>query len=276
MKIQFIGVGSAFTLPTPDDDGSVDFNKCDWQSNILVHSDSEKKLLIDCGGDVRFSLTQAGYKAADIDAVYISHLHADHTGGLEWLSFSTFFAPNVPKPKLSCNKQLMPQLWEQTLRGGLESVQGQMMNLTSYYDCVSIPENGNFRWEGINFVPVQTVHVMSGYTIKYSYGLLIHESEKSGDTTTDSNKSNPVIFLTTDTQFCPNQINDFYARADHVFQDCETGFRSGVHAHYDDLCTLDDQVRKKMWLYHYQPSPTQNAVEDGFGGFVQKGQVFEF
>ena len=26
-----------------------------------------------------------GLGYADIDAVYISHLHADHVGGLEWL-----------------------------------------------------------------------------------------------------------------------------------------------------------------------------------------------
>jgi hypothetical protein len=64
--------------------------------------------------------------------------------------------------------------------------------------------------------------------------------------------------------------------ADVVFHDCETyPFKSGVHAHYDDLVTLPKEQKAKMWLYHYGPDPKQNANKDGFCGFVQKGQTFE-
>jgi ribonuclease BN (tRNA processing enzyme) len=282
MKIQFIGVGSAFTLPPPEEDGSVDLNKCDWQSNAIITSKNGNQMLLDCGSDIRFSLAQIGIVPSmygnAIGAIYISHLHADHIGGMEALGFCTFFNPKAPKPTLFCNANLMPRLWEQSLRGGLESIQGQMMNLTSYFECRAVPENGTFRWEGINFVPVQTVHIMSGYEIKHSYGLLIHECNDTGDTTImpkRKSSGSPIVFFSTDTQFCPNQIRDFYDRADIIFHDCETGFKSGVHAHYDDLKTLDTDTKNKMWLYHYQQNPKQNAVEDGFAGFVQKGQIFD-
>jgi len=43
-----------------------------------------------------------------------------------------------------------------------------------------------------------------------------------------------------------------------------------VHAHYDDLCTLLSELKKKMRLYHYQPHPTCQADADGFAGFVKK------
>lgn len=251
MEIQFIGCGSAFSTSAY------------YQTNALVIADSGKRLLIDCGSDARFALAELSLNPTDIDAVYISHLHADHVGGMEWLAFCTFFAPDVPRPKLYCNEALMHELWEQSLRGGLESIQGQVMTLTGYFDCHPVPENGEFVWENIRFTPVQTVHIMSGYTIKYSYGLLIQDL--AGTST---------VFFTSDTQFCPNQIREFYTRAHLIFQDCETSpYKSGVHAHYDELEALPREIKKKMWLCHYQPDPPQSA--DGFAGFVKKGQIFE-
>ena len=49
--------------------------------------------------------------------------------------------------------------------------------------------------------------------------------------------------------------------ADIIFHDCETlPFKSGVHAHYEDLKTLDDKTRKKMWLYHYQDNGNSDKI----------------
>ncbi|MEK6833193.1 MAG: MBL fold metallo-hydrolase [Nanoarchaeota archaeon] len=253
MKIQFIGCGSAFTT------------KDYYQSNIIIHSDDNKKLLIDCGSDARFALNELGFSAKDLDSVFISHLHADHIGGLEWLAFCTYFA-KLPRPKLYCNDKLMHELWDFSLKGGLESIQGKVVTLTEYFDCNPIANNEYFVWEGIKFTPVQTVHVMAGYYIKYSYGLLI-------------NKINGTekIFITTDTQHCPSSIRDFYHYSKVIFHDCETSpYPSGVHANYDELNTLSVETKNKMWLYHYNPAPKQNPIKDGFLGFVTKGQIFEF
>ncbi len=47
-----------------------------------------------------------------------------------------------------------------------------------------------------------------------------------------------TVFHTTDTQFAPEQIKEFYKRADVIFHDCETTpFESGVHANYQKLKT---------------------------------------
>lgn len=291
ITLQFAGVGSAFTTR--------DY----YHSNVVVTGQSGKKLLIDCGSDARFSLGELGIVATDIDAVYISHLHADHVGGLEWLAFSNYFNPTTGRPKLFCNDSLMHDLWDQCLRGGLESIQGKVVTLTEYFDCKPVCNNDYFVWDGIHFTPIQTVHIMAGYYIKYSYGLIIREDLTSptkcahcdfvGGACPDHKWMDRAnishlgrqIFFTTDTQFCPNQINDFYRDASIIFQDCETApYYSGVHAHYDDLKTLPDAVKNKMWLYHYQPNPPQNEYDgeshqyanDGFAGFVQKGHTFEF
>ena len=107
---------------------------------------------------------------------------------------------------------------------------------------------------------------MNGFTFVHSYGLLIEQECQTG-----------TVFFTTDTQFCPNQIRKFYDAAEIIFHDCETApYFSGVHAHYNDMVTLDDETKAKMWLYHYQPDPPQDVVGDGFRGFIEKGQIFDF
>ncbi|HNV71447.1 MAG TPA: ribonuclease Z, partial [Candidatus Ozemobacteraceae bacterium] len=151
-----------------------------------------------------------------------------------------------------------------SLRGGLETLEGKLANLTDYFDCRPISINRSFRWETLEFTPVQTVHVVSGMKIQHSYGLLIREDG-----------SERAVFFSTDTQFAPYQMRKILERADLIFHDCETApFKSGVHAHYDDLKTLPSALKSKIWLYHYQPRPTPNATEDGFLGFVTKGQEF--
>ena len=254
MRLTFIGTGSAFTLSN-------------FQSNMLLE-DSGKRLLIDCGGDARHALAKAGLGAKDVDALYVSHLHADHIGGIEWLAFSRYFS-DAPKPELFVNERLSHTLWDNSLRGGMASHQGVVLTLDHFFSPVHrIPQNGTFKWGQTDCRLVQTVHYMDGFEIVPSYGLLL---------SVESNPAAGRIFLTTDTQFAPNQIMDFYKQASVIFQDCETSpYKSGVHAHYSELVTLPAEIRRIMWLYHYQDGPLPDARADGFAGFVRQGQTFEF
>lgn len=252
-QIQFLGAGSAFTV---GDDN--------YQSNVLITAPSGKRLLLDCGSDARFSLHELGLKPTDIDAVYISHPHADHIGGLEWLAFSTCFLPNRTKPKLQVSRMFVNDLWNKSLAGGLESIEGEMVDLDYYFEVKPVRANGAFVWEGIRFQLVQVVHIMNSFSIVPSFGLMFTLNGQR-------------IFFTSDTQFSPKQISKFYQMSDLILHDCETSnHASGVHAHYRDLCTLPPEIKRKMWLYHYQPGNKPNARGDGFAGFVCKHQVFEF
>lgn len=258
MKLKFIGVGGAFA---PISVGN---------SNMLL-SHNGKNMLVDCGITAPYILRDEwGIQHTEIDSVWISHLHADHIGGLEWLGFMRYFVPirdqvgNVVKPKLITVQPLMKELWETSLRGGMESVEGKIQSLTDYFDCKPLKENESFVWQGYNFIPVQTIHVMAGYIFKHSYGLLITNPE-----------TNEKTFITTDTQYAPYQLNTFYKQADVIFHDCETlPIKSHVHAHYEDLNTLALEIKNKMWLYHYARK-IDSWQQDGFAGFVTKGQEFE-
>lgn len=261
MKIRFLGTGSAFTLKN-------------FQTNIAIEQNG-KWLLLDAGGDIRFSLNNVGMSYKDLDAIYVSHLHADHVGGIENMAFCSFFDQNKDKIKLFGNGELLRKGWEDVWKGGLESYQGKLLNLNDYFDVNPVRPNTSFWWEGIQFDIVQAIHIYNGYSLVPSYGLMIKPEKESTKT----------IFWTSDTQFCPAQLLDFYKASDFIIQDCETSdFKSGVHANFADLVTLPDEVKNKMVLVHYQDNVLDengNILQEwfdkeskaGFGfGFAVKGQ----
>jgi len=276
--LTFVGCGSAF-------------NTQDLQNNILVTSMSNKKMLIDCGSFIQFGLEPLGIDSGNllnnIDAIYISHAHADHIGGLEWVAFTSYFTllgtarhlkattqPDLDidqyvkdhRIKLFIVEDMVDSLWNNSLSGGLKSIQGKVCSFSTYFDIHPVAKNKAFCWKEFEFQPIQTIHVRDAYAIVPSYGLLI----KTG-------KNKHTTFITTDTQYSPEDLPDFYRIADQIFHDCEVAkFESGVHAPYSKLKNLPEEYKAKMWLCHYQIGAREavNPVEDGFRGFVTKGQSF--
>ncbi len=72
MKLHILGCGDAF--------GSGGRN----QSGYLVEAD-QRLFLLDCGPTTLLAMKRAGFDPRRLDAVFISHLHGDHFGGLPFL-----------------------------------------------------------------------------------------------------------------------------------------------------------------------------------------------
>lgn len=253
LKMTFLGTGSAFTV-----------REDNYQSNVLLQKDNEN-LLIDAGGDLRFSLEAEHLSYKDIQNVYISHLHADHIGGMEWLALNTFFDPKYPgKPNLFACENIIQDLWDRSLSGGLRTIDTEAPTLNTFFNVNPIKQGGTFVWKDILFKLVRAVHVVGEHVNMPCYGLMITYNNKR-------------IYFTADSQYAPKQLSDFYEEATLIFHDCETMERkSGVHAHYTELVKIPQHLKKKMWLYHYNPGKLPDAVADGFLGFVKKGQSFIF
>jgi len=274
LKIQFVGTGAFFA----------DNN---FNANLILERNG-KRLLLDAGMDIKFSFKNAGLKPKDIDAVYISHLHADHAGGVEWLAFGTYFDPNKEKIQLFGNNKVLREGWDHTWKGGLRSIHNKVMTLQDYFDVNMIRDNGSFIWEDVEFNLVQTLHITNGYEFVPSYGVIMKDP--------DTGKK---LFYTADTQYSPSQMLITYNAVDHIIQDCETSpYKSGVHAHFDDLCNLPPEVKAKMTLIHCQANAYyDNMVDDeytfgsmgicnnewevkadeaGFAGIADVGDVIEY
>jgi ribonuclease BN (tRNA processing enzyme) len=268
MKIIALGTGSAFTMQGR-------------QTNYIIQHNG-KNLLVDCGSDIRWSLQEHGFKYTDIDAVYVSHCHQDHIGGLEFLGYTRYFtreyqiqskaANPLPLPKLFCKREMILPLWEKSLSGGMSCIDGIDRNIDTYFDVQ--PVDDKFYWEGIQFVLVQSEHISGKYTKMDSFGL-IFTSQPHGPSTTDTRES---IYISTDTRF----VLSWAFETDVIIHDCETMYNSGVHAHYDQLKTLPDDIKAKITLIHYQDNVLENwdeweakAKADGFKGFAKPGVIYE-
>ncbi len=252
MKLTFVGSGSAFTL-----------GEGNYQSNLLLENSSKERLLIDCGGDIRFGLYDLGLTALDIQAIFVSHLHTDHTGGLEWLAFNNYFAKEPRKPILYISELLEKDLWDHVLSGGLSSLDDKQAKLSTYFQVKRILLHKTFIWSKIKFTLVKTHHTQSKGKENPSFGLFFKVNKKA-------------IFITADTQYTPEMLDPYYRQADLIFHDCETlAHPSGVHTNFKELKTLDPAIKNKMWLYHYNPGKRPEAEKHGFLGYVRRGQSFD-
>lgn len=253
MKLLFLGSGSAFTLGGNN-----------YHSNVLLIAENQEKFLIDCGSDIRFSLYEQGLSYKNITDIYISHLHSDHVGGLEYMGINRYFDSTCFPPNLYLSKDLARRIWQETLCGGMSSIEGDLLGLDDYFKVKEIAYQGEFSWQDIQFNLIPVKHIDNSYHWMPTYGLFF-----------TINQTN--ILFTSDTQFFLPALKDYYEKADLIFHDCEISpYPTSVHAHYNQLKTLPLEIKQKMWLYGYQSQILPDAIADEFLGFVQKGQWFEF
>ncbi len=258
MKIQFLGTGSAFSTKN-------------YHSNLLL-TENKSSMLIDAGTDIRHALTRCNLSAKDIEAVYVSHAHADHAGGIEYLATMSIIGPRRLPIQLFCQKELTDSLWNNTWKGGLRFSARKLMQLDDYFFINKIKLKEPFFWQGIEFNIVPALHIFTMDQRLFSYGVMIH--------VLDNDKK---IFITSDTLFTPDYLEDYYNEADIIIHDCETnGLQTGIHAHYNELRTLPDETKRKMLLWHYQDNVINNmkdwqqrAKGDGFRGMAEPLQVID-
>lgn len=284
-----------------------------YQSNFLLEFQTQGKikqdvyrLVLDFGSDIRHSLANVGLRMADIDGYYCSHPHADHIGGIEGIALSTVFNPfwnkkktdwlssekkrrsdddspkqldpitdrlfrreKIPadcKPDLWGHREVLDDLWD-AAKPGLDTLQGvKNVSLETFFNQIVMSKSleyqindGEKSWI---FYTVESTHVIGGTSYMPSFGLMFESNDKK-------------IYFPTDTLYIMPQImKPFYESADIIYHDCETGPRSGVHSHIDDIRKIDPAIKKKCYLYHYTEEP--QVDEDEFKGIIRTGEVHEY
>lgn len=259
--VKFLGSGSAFVLSEEN-----------YQSNILI-TKNDKTLLFDAGTSIHEALNFFKLTPDNIDNIFISHNHADHSGGMEYIGYKRYFStyPNVgeSRPKLYGDKYTIIELWNESMKAGMSRINGATTNLNSFFDVTTLSTDETFDFEGITMVPVDVTHVVTESDSMPSQGLIFRDN----DTT---------VFITGDAQFRPDELMGYYEKADIIFHDCEMmSYPNSVHAQFHELCTLPDEIKEKMWLYHFSLMGRHiwdletEAMLNGFAGIVRRGQEFE-
>lgn len=280
MTIKFLGSGSAFVRADEN-----------FHSNILITDTQEqevletsehttlntgekktitKHLLIDAGTHINESLYFHGLEATDIHAIFITHNHADHNGGLEYIGFKTYFIPpfGSKKPVLFGMTSVLDTLWNHTLKGNMGSLNEKRVGLQEYFEVLAIKPKQSFNFMNTQFIPVRMTHVVDDIMEVPAYGL-----KWAAD--------NVKFFFSGDTQFDFWRLMPFWEEADIIFQDCEMAeYPDGVHAQLHQLIKIPEKYKRKMWLYHYslQDKTYQEleakVLEAGFAGLVKRSQEF--
>jgi ribonuclease BN (tRNA processing enzyme) len=97
MKITVLGIGDAFSAKS-------------YSSCFIVEHEG-RRLLVDCPHPIRKILREsANLDVMDIDAIVLTHLHADHASGLEGFAFFSRIVLSKPA-RIITNEKVQKEVW---------------------------------------------------------------------------------------------------------------------------------------------------------------------
>ena len=247
-----IGTGNAFT-------------KTGFETNYIVRC-GKTSLLVDCGTTASRALAALDCSLLDFDHVYISHLHLDHVGGLVELGMLRHLK-QLPKPKIYAHERLLPQLWDDYLGTFL----GKFMDRNK--KAATGGKETFFTWQPIPavFEANDEVFQLGDLQIRlvavpHVPGMVCHGVIL-----------NDRIFVSTDVTYQPELLeriaNAFAIEA--MFHDCSVEVSRGVvHAAYEELLTLPEDLRELLILTHYEDSALERTDFELAVGEAGKSYIF--
>jgi ribonuclease BN (tRNA processing enzyme) len=245
MRLLPLGVGDAFSARR-------------YSSSVMLEA-AGTWLLIDCPHPIRKMMREAGERAgrpvdvADVDAVLLTHLHADHASGLEGFAYFSRFLLGR-RARLFAHPLVTERLWTASLAAGMEQLMdagtGAMhaMGADDYLDIGALAFDrptavGPFQVEcrrTIHHIPTTAFRISAGgRTLGYS-----------ADTSFDE------------------ELIAWLAAADLVVHETN----HGVHTPYHKLAALPEELRRKMRLIHY---PDELPLEDLAVEPLHEGRLYE-
>jgi ribonuclease BN (tRNA processing enzyme) len=253
-----LGVGDAFTERF-------------WYSNMLLNVDG-RELFIDAPAYIPKMLAdnnRNGEQEVTIDRyreLIITHMHADHTGGIEELSYWQYFATDDPM-KLYAPKWMLQDIWT-TLRPAMEeSARGDngLAALDWFFDPVPLDNPHDFGGFTVESRPI-IKHYPRTVAYKFDFG-------------------DVKLGYSADTGFDEGLI-EWLDECDMVLHECRFGevmVLGGdirvLHTSIEDLLTLPESFQEKTLLYHYadytfDDDPEKPNFDIGKYRLLQQGKLY--
>jgi ribonuclease BN (tRNA processing enzyme) len=216
----------------------------------VLEINEQPALLIDCGPRTLDDFTHH-YGERLPSAVFLTHLHLDHIGGIEALFYRAYFS-GLPPIKLFVPSYLVPGLHEKLANSAHVLSEGG----ANFWDAFHlIPVSENFWFENILFDVFPVRH--SGY--RGAFGLALRGA----------------FFYSGDTRPIPEVTSSFASANELIFHDCA---EHGSPAHtglVDFEREYSDEIRARAIVYHYESAAAAERLERAGLQVARPGQRFK-
>ncbi len=225
LRLLPLGIGNAFS--------ALSYSAC-----LALEADG-CWLLLDCPHPIRKMMREASATAAvDLDAaavqaVVLTHLHADHASGLEGFAFYNHFVLNR-RLRLVAHPAVSEHLWSGSLSGGMQRARQEPgkpdieRRFEDFFDLHAVTEG-----QAVTSGPF-TVSVCLGTHSLPTTAIFVEAAGRK-------------FGYSADTAYDPRLI-EWLSRADLIVHEANGGF---PHTPYQRLAELPVALRQKMRLIHY-------------------------
>jgi ribonuclease BN (tRNA processing enzyme) len=220
-----LGVGDAFS--------ALSYSSC------LALGSGGRFLLIDCPHPVRKMLREASAQTGlrmdldTVEAVALSHLHADHSSGLESAAYYYKYALGR-KMTLLAHPDVTARLWSGHLAGAMEwsrpnpGEPERQKHFEDYFELCPLAEGQSYPLGPFVVECRRTLHSIPTTAFRVRAG-------------------GRCLACSTDTGFDPSLIG-WLSEADVIVHETN---HSVWHTPYEKLAALPDEVRRRIRLIHY-------------------------
>ena len=224
LQLRFLGVGNAAA------------HELGNAAAVLEDAEGRPLLLIDCGPTVLPAFLSAYGRLPD--ALFVTHTHLDHVGGLENLFYRLACeAPEGPPSRLYLPALLVPRLHQQLADDPFKLAEGGV----NFWDRFQLIPVGDQFWHGgLSFDVFAVNH--HGYRAAYGIGLA-GRFAYSGDT-------RPI----------PEALERFAGAGETVFHDCALSPNPSHTGLADLAASYPAGLRERLVLYHYESTAAGDAL----------------